>query len=106
VRVAGRGSDVVTLIGVGLAAVAVVVGLSSTSGADMDHDGVAETSTDWSPPAIAHAGPLSSTFPPPEMARTEGRVSERLSELDRLRSTGAISDSEYDAARARILADL
>jgi len=40
------------------------------------------------------------------MARTEGRVSERLSELDRLRSTGAISDSEYDAARARILADL
>ena len=58
-------------------------------------------------PAGQAAAPSAGT-PPPQYPSTppEPSVSQRLQELETLRATGAVSEEEYTAKRAQIIADL
>ena len=59
---------------------------------------VNSTVRQWPPNGVTH---IPANFPPPAAP-----TSQRLQEIENLRASGAISDEEYTAERARIIASL
>jgi hypothetical protein len=61
-------------------------------------NGVSSTMRQWPQNGVTH---VPANFPPPAAP-----TSQRLQEIENLRTSGAISDDEYTAKRARIIASL
>jgi hypothetical protein len=60
-----------------------------------------------SPPPLAYQPPLGSPPPPPPAYQPPApSVTQRLQELETLRASGAISETEYTAKRQQIISDL
>jgi hypothetical protein len=60
-----------------------------------------------SPPPLAYQPPLASPPPPPPAYQPPApSVTQRLQELETLRASGAISETEYTAKRQQIISDL
>jgi hypothetical protein len=59
------------------------------------------------PPPLAYQPPLASPPPPPPAYQPPApSVTQRLQELETLRASGAISETEYTAKRQQIISDL